>query len=113
MAHIPDQPVFGGVEQIMQRDRQLNYAQASAEMAAGLPHGIQQIGAQLIHYLCQLLAGQGAQLLRPIDAVQKGSGWPAQRYFVKRLRHAALDGFMSGRHYTARYRSGQYMRATM
>jgi hypothetical protein len=34
MAHIPDQPVMRGVEQIVQGDRQLNHAEACAQMLA-------------------------------------------------------------------------------
>ena len=35
MAHIPDQPVFRRVENVMKRDGQFNDTKASAEMAAG------------------------------------------------------------------------------
>ena len=54
VADIPDQPVVGRVEDVVQGDRQLDHAQAGAEMAAGDRHRIDQLGAQFGGELRQL-----------------------------------------------------------
>ena len=54
MTHVPHQPVVRGVEDVMQRDGQLDDAQAGTEMPAGLTDRVEQFQAQLI--------GQGFQL---------------------------------------------------
>ncbi|MNF65672.1 hypothetical protein D3C84_474420 [compost metagenome] len=54
MTHVPHQPVVRGVEDVMQRDGQLDHAQAGTEMPTGLADRVEQFQAQLI--------GQGFQL---------------------------------------------------
>ena len=61
VADVPDDAVARRVEQIMQRDRQLDYAEAGAEMAAGDRDGIDRLLTQLIGELAQL---------RPIEAAE-------------------------------------------
>ena len=54
MTHVPHQPVIRGVEDVVQRDGQLNDPQACTKMSACLADGIEQFLAQFI--------GQGFQL---------------------------------------------------
>ncbi len=47
VADVPDEPVARGVEQIVQRDRQLDHAEPGAEVAAGHRDGVDRLLAQL------------------------------------------------------------------
>jgi hypothetical protein len=55
----------------MQRNSQLARAEIRAEMAADLPHGVDDVLAHLLRELCQLLLGQRAQVLGTVDAVEQ------------------------------------------
>ena len=46
MADVPDQPVVGRVEHVMQRDGQFDHAEPGAELAAGDGDGADGFGAQ-------------------------------------------------------------------
>ena len=81
MADIPDQPVVGRVEHVVQRHRQLDHAEPGAEMAAGDRDGIDRLGAQLVRELAQAVLGQAPQVGRELDAVE-------QRSVYHRLRSA-------------------------
>ena len=48
VADVPDQPVARRVEDVVERDRQLDDAEAGAEMAAGDRDGVDGLGAQLV-----------------------------------------------------------------
>ncbi len=71
MSDIPDQPVGRGVEDVVQRHRQFDDAEPGTEMAAGHRYGIDQLGAQLVGELTQILFGQLAQFGRNRDAVEQ------------------------------------------
>ena len=51
MADVPDQPVLRRVEDVVQRDRQLDHAEARPEMTAGAAYRVDHLGAQLIRQL--------------------------------------------------------------
>ena len=72
VAHIPDQPVAGGVEHVVQRHGELHGAQVGTQVAASLGDAVEQIGTQFISQLPQLLARDLAQIRRIIDGVQQG-----------------------------------------
>ncbi len=72
VADVPDQLVDGRVEHIVQRHRQFDHAEPGAEMAAGLRHGIDQFGAQLVGELRQVGFRQLAQVGRELDTVEQG-----------------------------------------
>ena len=72
VADIPDQDVVGGVEQMMQRDGELDHAEPGAEMSAGGGHGIDHLRAQLIGDRAQLPGRHVAQIARPVHPVQMG-----------------------------------------
>ena len=71
MTHVPDQPVLGGVENIMQRHGQFDHAQTGAEMAAGDGDDVDHIAAQLLGELAQRAFGQLAQIGGDVDLVEK------------------------------------------
>ena len=71
VADIPDQAVVGRVEDVVQRDGQLDDAEAGAEMAAGDRHCFDQLGAQFGGQLRQVGLGKRAQIGRNADLVQK------------------------------------------
>ena len=54
VADVPDQPVVRRVEDVVERDRQLDDAEPGAEMAAGLRDGVDQFGAQFARQLRQI-----------------------------------------------------------
>jgi hypothetical protein len=62
MADIPNQPVIGGVERIMQRHGQLDDTQSSPQMATGLRHSGDRFGAQFIGQLAQIGTRQPPQI---------------------------------------------------
>ena len=71
MTDIPDQPVMRRVEDVVQRHGQLDDAEAGAEMTAGDRNRIDQLGAQLVGELPQILFRQLAQIGRNIDLVEQ------------------------------------------
>ena len=54
MADVPDQTVGRRVEHVMQRDRQLDDAEARAQVAAGDRDGVDRLRAQFVGELAQL-----------------------------------------------------------
>ena len=60
VAHVPDQPVVGRVEDIVQRHGQLDRAQVGTQVAAGLGNAVEHIGAQFVGQRLELGAGQAA-----------------------------------------------------
>ena len=48
MTHVPHQAVFRRVKGVVQRDAELNNAQACAKVATRHANAVEQVGAQLI-----------------------------------------------------------------
>ena len=71
MTDIPDQPVGRRVEHVMQRDGELDHAEAGAEMAAGHGHRGDQLLSQLFGELLQLVVLKGAQILGFVDPIEQ------------------------------------------
>jgi hypothetical protein len=74
VADIPQDPVARGVEQRMQRHRDLAGAEVRPEVAAYLPHRVDQQLAHLLRDLLQLVLGQPVEILRAVDAVEQAGG---------------------------------------
>ena len=87
VAHVPHQPVVGGVEQVMQGHGQFHHAEAGAEVPAGATHGVEQVGAQFVHHLLKVRFGQSPQVRRRAYAVQQRRVGAGQRNVGKRLLH--------------------------
>jgi hypothetical protein len=89
MTHVPHQPVVRGVEYVVQRDGQLNDAQAGTKMPTRLADGVEQFQAQLIGQGFQLGFGQTAQARRRVGTVQQGRGRALAGNLLKRRWHQA------------------------
>ena len=87
VAHVPHQPVVGGVEQIVQGHGQFHHAEAGAEVPAGATHGVEQVGAQFVHHLLKVRFGQPPQVRRRANAIQQRRVGAGQRNVGKRLLH--------------------------
>ena len=72
MADVPDQPVARRVEHVVQCNRQLDDAEAGAEMAAGHRHRADRLGAQLVGQLSEIAGREAAQVFRRLDLVRIG-----------------------------------------
>ena len=72
VADVPEDLVRRGVEQRVQRDRDLAGAEVRAEVAADLPHGVDQQLADLLRDLFELVLGEAVEVLRAVDAGEKG-----------------------------------------
>ena len=62
VAHVPHQPVVGGVEHVVQRHCQLHAAQVAAEVPAGLADGVDHLLPDFVGHLTQLRARQPTQI---------------------------------------------------
>jgi len=71
MADVPDQPVVRRVEHVVQRDRQFDHAEPGSEMAAGLRHRVDHLGADFGGKPRQVGFGQLAQVRRDADGVEE------------------------------------------
>ena len=72
MADVPDQPVGGRVEHVVQRDGQLDHPEARAEMPARHRHGVDRLGPQLVGNLSERRLGQLTERVRRVDCVEQG-----------------------------------------
>ena len=70
MPDVPDQPVAGRVENIMQCDRQLDHAEAGAEMAAGYRDGADRLFPQFIRNLLKVRWIAPTQITRFSDGIK-------------------------------------------
>ena len=64
MADVPDDAVVRRIEQVVQRDSQLDHAEPGAEMAAGDRDGVDRLLAQFVGELAQLTLVEPAQIFR-------------------------------------------------
>ena len=78
VADVPDQAVVWGIEHVVNRDRQLDDAEARAQMAAGHGNGVDQFLPQFIGDLTQLAWVKLTQVGGCLNSVQErrlaGSG---------------------------------------
>src|SRR5579871_102306 len=72
MAYVPDQPVMGGVVDVVQRDGEFDRAKTRGEVAPARADTLNQELAHLIRQLRQLGKSESAYILRTIDGVQEG-----------------------------------------
>ena len=70
MADVPDQPVVRRVEDVMQRDRQFDDAEAGAEMTAGHRDRVDRLGAQFVRHALQVGIPEAAQVGRVHDCIK-------------------------------------------
>ncbi|KAI0561881.1 1-deoxyxylulose-5-phosphate synthase [Gracilaria domingensis] len=72
--HVPDEAVVRGVEDVVQRNGELDDAQRRAQVAARGRHGAQHVPAQLVRQRAQIGGAQAAQIGRRRDGVQQRGG---------------------------------------
>ena len=72
VAHIPDQPVLRGLEEIVERHGQLDDAEPGAQMAAGDGDGIDRLLPQLVGELAELGSLEPAQIGRNFHCIEEG-----------------------------------------
>jgi hypothetical protein len=71
VADVPDHAIIGRLEDGVQRDRELDGAEARGEMSTGGGTELDQLVAQLPRDLGELLAGQTAERARLVDRAQE------------------------------------------
>ncbi len=74
VAHVPDQPVIGRVEDVVKRDRELDRAEAGRKVAAHLADGFDEVLAQLVREGAQVAARQCPQVGRRLDRGEQALG---------------------------------------
>jgi hypothetical protein len=70
MADVPDQPVIGRVEDVVERNGELDHAKPCAKVPARDRNGRDRLGPQLVRQLTQLLgreAAQGVGCFHPVE----------------------------------------------
>ena len=51
VTHVPDQPVLGRIEQVVQHRRQLHHTEAGAKVPSRYRHRVDRLGAQFVREL--------------------------------------------------------------
>ena len=72
MSDVPDQPVVGRIEGVVQGDRQFDGAEARGEVTAARTHGVDQEVTQFLCQRLQVTLSQSAQPGRRIDRFKQG-----------------------------------------
>ncbi|GAB5508335.1 MAG: hypothetical protein Rhirs2KO_34980 [Rhizobiaceae bacterium] len=90
MADIPDNAVIRRVENVVERNSQLDNAQSGAEMPARLGHCIDEFGAQFLGELRQFSLVKLAKVIRDPDAVQQRRGGVATQFWLGPELHIGL-----------------------
>jgi hypothetical protein len=71
MSDVPDQPVVRRVEHVVDRDRQLDHAEAGAEMATGHRNRVDRLQPQLVRHLAQLAWVKLTQMGGGLDSIEE------------------------------------------
>src|SRR3989441_9392092 len=79
MAHVPHDLVAGRVEAVPQRHGQLDYAQARADVTAGLRDDVDQPAAHLVREGLELVPGKPLDVRRTGDRLKERHGSPSDR----------------------------------
>ncbi len=74
VADVPEDLVARGVEQRVQCDRELAGAEVGAEVAADLAHRVDDVLADLLGQLAELVLGQPVQVARDVDGAEQPLG---------------------------------------
>ena len=68
---IPDQPVARRIEEVVQRDGQLDHAEPGPEVTAGHRHRADGLGPQLVRHLPEVFSFEAAQVRGTFDGVEQ------------------------------------------
>src|SRR5206468_3362399 len=74
VADVPEHLVLRRVEQRVQRDGELARAEVRPEVPADLAHRVDDVLADLLGHLHELLVGELVEVLRAVDAVEETGG---------------------------------------
>src|SRR5580692_11714939 len=85
MADVPNEPVGGRIENVMQRHGELDHAEAGAEMAAGDSDSIDRLPAQFVRDLTKLVGFEAPEVVWGLDVVEQ--------WGLRQNRHATLLKF--------------------
>jgi len=91
VADVPDQAVARRVEDVVQRDRELDRAEVRRQVAAGARDRLQDEVAQLAGQLRQPRAIEGAHLGRVVDGGQQRPGGGVRRVVALRVGHVGHE----------------------
>src|SRR6185295_3424255 len=72
---VPEDLVLRGVQQRVQRDRDLAHPEVGAEVAADLADRVDDVLAHLLGDLLELVLRQDVEVPGAVDRVQKALGW--------------------------------------
>ena len=86
VAHIPDQPILRGLEEIVQGHGQLDDAEPRAQMAAGDGDGIDRLLPQLVGELAELGGLEPAQIGRNFHRIEEGCLALGRQGLILRIR---------------------------
>ena len=70
VADVPNEAVLGRVEDVVQRDRELDDAQPGTEMSPGVGHGVDRLLPEFARELFQLVERHIAHVQRELYAIQ-------------------------------------------
>ena len=73
VADVPDEPVFGRIEDIVYRSCQFDHSQAGAQMSTGNRHGAYHFGTQFVSNLPELFRLQFAEIVGILDCIEQWS----------------------------------------
>ena len=71
VADVPDDPVLGGIEHVVERDRQLDHAQPRAEVPPGYRNGTDRLGPELGRHLTKIALRESPEKVRRVDTVEQ------------------------------------------
>ena len=71
MADVPHELVARRLERVVERDRQLDDAEAGADVAAGARADVDEPRAHLVGERAELVAGEGAKVGGGVDPIEK------------------------------------------
>eukprot|EP00960_Hanusia_phi_P040979 754766-Hanusia_phi.AAC.1 len=91
VSHIPHDPVLGGVEHVVEGNRELGDPQGGGEMSSCLRHRLDHLPPQLVRQLLQLRHAQLLHVRREVHRIQHGL----------RLRHVLAGRLHPGPHLDA------------
>src|SRR6478736_116975 len=97
MADVPDDPVCRRLEDVVQGDRELDHAEARAEMAAGDRDRVDGFRAQLVRDLPKLALLEPAEVIGGVDLIQEGrlrryGHQQSPRQTIERMELPGADG---------------------
>jgi hypothetical protein len=101
VAHVEDEAIVFEVEDVVERDAQLDGAHARAEVASRHGHDVHDVVAHLVRHLRELLARDALEVVGPVDLIEEliRHGEPpeaSQASWKRDAKERAAQGFGVG-----------------